>query len=258
MKIVHDPTHQQINFLDERFYTTDNKTYYPSVTTVLDVYPKGQGFHNWLKSFGIQSEEIVKKAAQQGTNVHNAIDRYINGERLAWSDNEQSNYTLEEWLMILKFEEFWNITTPRVLANEISLVSEELEMGGTIDLVCAIKNPLGKEELWLIDHKTSNSIHTTHELQLAAYATMWNLLNPKYPINRTGILHLKAATRGFDSRGEKIQGKGWQLKEFDRHYSESYKVFQHVHAIWKEEHPTYKPKNKIYPDSIQRKEGIGE
>lgn len=252
MKIVHDPKHQQINFLDERFYTSGNGIYYPSVTTILDVYPKGQGFHNWLKSFGIQSEEIVKKAAQQGTNVHNAIDRYLNGEKLQWSDNEQSNYSLEEWLMILKFEEFWKLTTPKILAHELSLVSEELEFGGTIDLVCSIKNPLGKPEIWLIDHKTSNSIHTSHELQLAAYATMWNLLNPKYKIERTGILHLKAGTRGYDSKGEKIQGKGWQIKEFDRSYHEAYEVFKHVHAIWKEENPTYKPKNKIYPDSIQR------
>ena len=35
---------EQINFLDSRFYKTENGDYYPSVTTILGFYPKNKFF----------------------------------------------------------------------------------------------------------------------------------------------------------------------------------------------------------------------
>lgn len=246
MKVFHDVEAEQINFLDERFYTVDGKIFYPSVTTVLDVYPKGYGFVQWLKDLGNNADEVLKRAGEQGSKVHDAIDQFLKGFTVSWVDLDgKPNYTLEEWQMILKFTDFWNTWNPEILANESKLVSEKLGLGGTIDIVCRING-----EVWLIDFKTSNAIHTSYELQIAAYATMWNENNePK--IDRTGIMWLKSQTRGADKTGKKIQGQGWIIKEFDRHYSEAFKIFNHCHAIWKEEHPTYTPKNMIYPDKIK-------
>lgn len=246
MKVIHNAEAEQINFLDERFYTLDGNIFYPSVTTVLEVYPKGYGYLQWLKDLGNNADEVVRRAGEQGSKVHDAIDQYLKGFSVHWADSEgRTNYTLEEWQMILRFVEFWETHEPIILANESKLVSESLGLGGTIDIVCEING-----EIWLIDAKTSNAIHTSYELQIAAYAEMWNQLNPQ-PIDRTGIMWLKAQTRGADKTGKKIQGEGWQLKEFDRHYTEAFKVFQHCHAIWKEENPTYKPKNMMYPDKIK-------
>lgn len=47
MAILHKSARGRIDFLDERFYTNDH--FYPSVTTVLEVLPKGAGFYQWLK-----------------------------------------------------------------------------------------------------------------------------------------------------------------------------------------------------------------
>jgi hypothetical protein len=58
---------------------------------------------------------------------------------------------------------------------------------------------------WLLDIKTSNSLHTSYDLQLAAYAKAWNETHNEQ-IEETGILWLKAATRG--SAKDKIQGAG--------------------------------------------------
>lgn len=246
MKIIHDPKNKQINFLDERFYTNDGINYYPSVTTVLDVYPKGKGFQDWLKNLGLNTEEVLRRAGEQGTNVHNAIDSYLKGEELSWmNEEEKANYTLQEWMMILRFVDFFTTYKPEIIAHEVPLVSNTLELGGTIDLVCRING-----EVWLLDYKTSNALHTSYELQIAAYAMMWNETEPTARVDRTGIIHLKSATRGPDKTGKSIKGEGWLLKEFDRSYEEAFKLFRYVQRIWKEENPTYKPKNLIYPSII--------
>ena len=39
---------KQINVLDSRFYRC-NGNYYPSVTSILNFFPKNQFFHSWLK-----------------------------------------------------------------------------------------------------------------------------------------------------------------------------------------------------------------
>ena len=248
MKIFNDEKLKQINCLDERFYSTDGEKFYPSVTTILEVYPKGFGFEQWLKDVGDKAKDIADRAAAFGSKVHDATERLNKGEELSWIEEGKENYTLEEWKSLLKYSDFWAKTKPELIANEQAYCSEKLGYGGTIDRVVRI---IG--ELWLIDIKTSNYIHTSHELQLAAYAQMWNEFNPKYEIKNTGILHLKAATRTkkIDPAKNIFQGVGWQLKSFDRHYKDAFKILQHTQAIWKEENPNYKPLNMIYPSTIK-------
>lgn len=244
MKIFVDNEAQQVNVADERFYRSKNvpDTYYPSVTTILEAYYKGYGFHEWLKQVGYNADEILKKAGEQGSNVHALIDNYLQGFPVSWlDDNGKMLYTLNEWQMFTKFVEFWTTFKPEKIVHEFGIVDDVLKFGGTIDFVGKING-----EMWLIDWKTSNYIHKTYELQIAAYATIWNRLNPSHEIKRTGILWLNSATRGADKKGKNIQGEGWQLKEFDRHYSEAFELFKHTQAIWNEENPNYKPKNLIY------------
>ena len=84
--IIHDPKikrvveytqdNKQINVLDQRFYRRNGK-YYPSVTSILNFFPKNQFFHNWLKDVGHNSEIIANKAANEGTQVHNALESFL-------------------------------------------------------------------------------------------------------------------------------------------------------------------------------------
>ena len=72
---------KQVNVLDSRFYRRDDK-YYPSVTSVLNYFPKNQFFHSWLKDVGHNSDIIAAKAAAEGTQVHTAVDAFLNGEEI--------------------------------------------------------------------------------------------------------------------------------------------------------------------------------
>ncbi len=245
MKIIHNPESSQITFLDERFYfNKETGKYNPSVSTILDVYPKGYGFVRWLKDLGSNADVILARAQEQGSNIHDAIDMLAKGAEIKWIDGEKENYTLAEWLMILKFVDFYKAYKPTIITSEESLVSDELGYGGTLDLVCKIKG-----EVWYIDYKSGKAIYKTNKIQAAAYQKLWNG-QKEDKIERLGCLHLQAQTRGPDRTGKNIQGLGWKLDEATEP-EKLYRLFEHSHAIWREENPNPRPKNIEYPDILK-------
>jgi hypothetical protein len=234
---------KQVNVLDSRFYRRNEK-YYPSVTSVLNYFPKNQFFHNWLKDVGHNSDVIASKAANEGTQVHSAIDAYLNGEEINWIDEYgQARYSLDVWRMILKFADFWTTHKPELIVTEYHLFSDNHEYAGTADLVVKIN-----DKVWLLDIKTSNSLHTSYGLQLAAYAMAWNETHNQI-IEDTGILWLKASTRG-EGKGDNIQGKGWQLKQYGN-IATNFKMFQNIYEIYKMENPDFKPVTELLPTSVK-------
>lgn len=241
-RIHHNEQAQQINIFDERFYTLDNEHYYPSVTTVLEALPETAQLKVWKKSVGFNADIILERAANEGSNIHDTIETLLIGGVVLYH-----NYNKTEWQCICRFVEFWTRFQPQLIATEQIIVSINLRLGGTIDIVCMID---GKR--WLIDAKSSNAIHESHEIQIAAYATMWNEQHPDLPIDCVGILHLKALTRGEDKKGLKMQGKGWQIVTFDTPYQETYeKVFIPLRAVWDHCNPDYKPAIITLPDRLQ-------
>ena len=101
-----DEQGKQVNFLDSRFYKR-NEHYYPSVTSILQYFPKGKFFENWLKDVGHNADIIVRKSADEGTQTHSLIERYLIGEQLNWLDDYgNATCSLNVWQMLLKFVEF--------------------------------------------------------------------------------------------------------------------------------------------------------
>jgi hypothetical protein len=241
--IEYSEDNKQINVLDTRFYRRNNK-YYPSVSSILNYFPKNQYFHSWLKDVGHNADIIVQKAAQEGTQVHNAIEAFLNGEDIKWIDDYgNARYSLDIWKMILKFAEFWNTHKPELVASEYHLFSDKHEYAGTADLIVRFK-----EKLWLLDIKTSNSLHTSYDLQLASYAKAWNETHDE-AIEKTGIIWLKAATRG-EGKKDKIQGKGWELKIIDD-IDKNFDMFLKIYDIFKLENPDSEPAFLTLPTSIK-------
>lgn len=252
MKVIHNKDNKQITFLDERFYFDDKTgTYHPSATTVLNAYPKGFGYIQWLKDLGSNADEVMKRAGDQGSRIHDAIESFFLGTELKWIEDEKENYTLDEWLMLLKFHEFYTTYKPKQIVVEESLVSPKLGFGGTLDLVCTM--PAFPNEVWYIDWKSGGAIYKTNKIQCAAYQALWNETKKK-KITRVACLHLRSATRGPDKSGKKIQGKGWKLDEVENP-EHDYKLFRHTQVLWREENPNPKPKNMVYPDRIKMKGG---
>ena len=234
---------KQVNVLDSRFYRREGN-YYPSVTSVLNYFPKNQFFHAWLKDVGHNSEIIANKAAGEGTQVHHAVDAFLNGEEITWIDEfGNAKYNLDVWRMILKFADFWNTHKPELIATEYHLFSDEHKYAGTADLVVRMF-----DNIWLLDLKTSNSLHTSYDLQLAAYATAWNETHDE-KVTHTGILWVKANTRS-EGKGDKIQGKGWELK-FVNDIEKNFKMFKNIYEIYTLENPNFKPVTEMLPTSVK-------
>lgn len=235
MKVLQDQTNLQIHILDERFYQSpsDENKFYPGATTVLQVWPKTQ-LNEWFKEVGFNADIKLERAGEIGTHVHEAIEQFLLGNPIMIEADEQI-YTIVEWEMVTKFMQFYYRYRPETISVERVFVSDELEYGGMLDWICKIEN-----EIWYIDFKTSNNLWKEHYYQIAAYKRLAESLGQ--PIDRIGLLHLKAATR----TEKEMQGVGWKvypLLEIDN----ALRMFDHAHAIWKEENPNFKPKNKIFP-----------
>ena len=248
-RLIHpDSTARQITLTDSRFYQRGEEKYYPSVTTVLSYFPKSKFFETWLKDVGANADIIMRRAGNEGTQVHEAIEAYLKGEEIHWLDQwGKTKYSLKVWQMILKFVEFWETYKPTLVESEVHVFSDELKIAGTADLILEIDG-----ELWMVDIKTSNYLHDTYDLQLACYTQAWNE-NFERPIDRMGILWLKASTRGESKKEGVIQGKGWQLKESSTPLEEGKRIFQHLYEIYLIKQPNVKPITEVLPTSIKLK-----
>jgi len=233
---------KQVHFLDERFYNVGDEQYYPSVTTILDLYPKGPAFSQWLKDVGNNAKIIAERAAESGSKVHEACERLVNGEELEWDDNK---YDLNEWQGVLRFYDFVSRFEPEWEAVEVTTISHKYRYAGTIDLVCKFG-----DKTWLLDIKFGNAIYDTYFMQLAAYRQSWNETNPDHQIDEMGILWLKANTRTEGRKGA-VQGVGWQLVKPKDTYERLFEIFKHVLDIYYFENPDPKPKNLVLLSKIK-------
>ena len=239
---------KQITLPDARYYRRNGK-YYPSVTYVLSCYPKGKHFQDWLKKVGFSADWIVKKAAEEGTQVHEMIEEYLNGKELNFLNNGTPVYNPNVWQMFLKFVDFWEEYNPTLIEAEVHLFSDEIKVAGTCDLVCEIEVN-GKNEMWIIDFKTSNNLQITHDLQGAIYAKCYEEC---YGINvdRVGVLWLKSSKRG--PKEGAIQGKGWEMYESKRSQEKNIDIFNTVKKLFDLENPRHTPHFTEFKTTAKRK-----
>ena len=226
---------KQINFLDRRVYQRGEGIYYPSVTTILQYMPKNKFFETWIKDVGHNADIIMRRAGKEGTQVHEAIEILLSGEELNWIDDfGNAKYNEKVWEMINKFVEFWSTCKPELISTEEFVFSDKHKFAGTADLVCKIDG-----EVWLVDFKTSNSLHKSYDLQLASYATALKECRG-INIERTGILWLKSSKRGPSKQKGRIQGRGWELKAIDN-INENFELFKIIRKLYNLENPDTEP-----------------
>jgi hypothetical protein len=237
--------HKQITLPDSRYYRR-NGEYYPSITYVLSYYPKGKHFEDWLKKVGYSAEYVVKKAAEEGTMVHEMIESYLEGNELSFLDQfDNPKYNPDVWQMFLRFVEFWETYEPKLIETEVHLFSDELKVAGTCDLVCEIEN-----KLWIIDFKTSNHVQPTYEIQTAVYGQCYKECYGK-EVDNYGILWLKSSKR--KPAKDKMQGKGWEVVLSTRTQEENLDIFKTVKRLYDLENPNEAPSFTEFRTSVKRK-----
>jgi len=228
----------KITFVDGRFYFDQNDNYVPSVTTILEAYPKPYALLQWIKENGENSDKIRDAKGDIGSAVHRLTENYDNGFDCNLLDLEGSPlYSLEVWSMFERYVDFTNRFNPVHNMIEQNIININLGYAGTLDRV---SNLNGKK--FLIDIKTSNGVYNSFWLQLAAYREL--LKNEGIEVDGVAILWLNAKTRSNGSNGA-IQGMGWQLLQKDD-TTEDFMLFEAVKKLWLAENKNAKPKEFSY------------
>ena len=234
-----DLTAQRIDFLDNRFYFSEDGTAVPSVTTLLEAYPKGAAFYEWLKKNGEDSDTIRDEAGRKGSLVHGLTESYDNGEEVSLLNEEgYVVYKMVEWVMFECYVEFWSRFPFEIIHTELSLVSKSLGFAGTLDRIIEMN---GKRVL--LDIKTSGSIWPSFWLQLAAYKQLFQEASLE-KIDEVAILWLNAKTR-TDGKKDTCQGKGWQLISL-ADTARDWQLFKATQQLWLAENGTQTPKAFSY------------
>ena len=87
-------------------------------------------------------------------------------------------------------------------------------------------------------------------MQLAAYKQSWEETNPDHPIDKMGILHLKAATR-TEGKPPAMQGKGWKIEFPKDSYEKLFHMFENTLEIYYFDNPDPRPKNLVLPSVVK-------
>lgn len=227
----------------EHWYPSLRKkgVYYPSITTLLSVFPKGIGFNMYLtaQTSWEASQKTLEEAAQRGTRVHNACDRLENGEELKIEEFPQ-----EEWLRIWGFVKWIESYKPKLIYKELGMVSDKFKTGGRIDRVYEIDG-----KIIVLDIKTGKSNYDNYYAQTSAYATL--LGDPKtmfyekaesVQVDDTAILRLSHLSKnGYQYS---IRGK--------EEWKNDFKSFKNCQEIWNYLNPDKKgPKILELPSTLK-------
>lgn len=249
----------QLTLNDKRWYAVEQKDgsylYYPSVTWILDVYPKGIGFHKWLASLPDYEtgRQMLNAAGDRGSKVHWGISQLVKNETIHLSDipyGYSEPFTGEEWEFLMSFVSWFKIFRPLSFMVEQPVISEKHGYAGTADLVCVVDEGLllsfnprskkapvksGKQVTCLFDWKTSRNIYDSHKLQVYAYTE-------PLKVDYVGILRLGASNKnGFEF---------WISKVDSKERPDYFGKFLSCFEIWKHEHGNARPITIHAPEEL--------
>lgn len=244
-----DLKRKRVQFKDKRAYECQDAPnhFVPSMTTILDCYPKGAQFYQMIKKHGENVDLIFAEAMERGSDVHNLTEILdAAGSVNVMDDNGVCRYDIKTIEQTYKYKEFRDRYPFKLKDNETSYGSLELGFGGTIDRV--FEDADGN--LWLMDLKTGG-VYDYYWLQLEGYRRLYNQYNrPEIAEGRIAIIHLDAKTR----TERDWQGKGWQILFPERTAEDLWSDFQATKRLFHRTQPNFTPKNRIFDAVISLKE----
>lgn len=239
MKHFYNEEAKRIDIMDERWYEVKDgdKTHtLRSVTTFLEVYPKGYGFRQWLKTAGFNADLVLERSAQFGSAVHSMIERALQGETVSYYDGMD----IKVWERFLIWLDFWK----ELNANHdvkwskdfVEMITYDLDLqyAGTVDLIARIDG-----EIELFDWKTGNYIGDEAEIQLSAYAKSVEK-QLKCEVKKCNIVHIPL---------DKPNKKGYRIKEVTD-IENNFEDFLSVQRVYFRSHKNEKPKYKTLPSEV--------
>lgn len=241
---------QIVSTLGARFYNMPDKDIWfekmeivltkaqrPSVTTILEVWPKGKEFWDWLASRMSYEEAIFERdmGGERGTRCHDTYENLAYGDTYSFEAyaemyfRGQPEIAVPEWRKIEAFEQWhtdWGspgVVTRRngVPAIECALYSWEHGYAGTTDKVYT-GGKFGSKRI-MVDYKTSKGIWDSFWAQLAAYFVAWHEMGEE-PIDGIAI---------FRPNAKKACGYDFEVIEDPKQIEEWFQDFLAAYRLWR-------------------------
>jgi hypothetical protein len=204
--------------------------HWPSVTTFLSAYPTSEQLVKWIAEQGFhESRQIRDAAGRAGTKIHLGVDDLIQGNEL-----QEHSYTTEEWVKLKSFVDWYAEFKPEIIMTEIPVFCKKGGYAGRVDCIAKING-----EIYVIDWKSSRSIHDSAVLQAAAYShAIEDITDLK--IDNSSIVQLGASNK-----------KGFRFVIFPD-WHDHYKVFENVKQVWLYDNGKDKePPVLVLPESLK-------
>lgn len=225
-------TPKTIKVLDDRFYL-HGEEFYPSVTTILKLYPKGNAIMKWVAEHGLlESNRLKGLAAYKGSLIHETIEKLIKG---TIKKVEYKNFEEDEWRYMISFVNFWNDFQCETITTEKAVYSHDYKYAGTLDWEGFVTEK-GERKLVRIDWKTSNYFYPEYDLQLSAYE-MAEREDGKPSADELWVVRFGTQTK----RGYSIHKVTVEKMEFH------FETFLMFNNMWRRLNPTAKPFEKDIP-----------
>ena len=243
----------RITTVNERWYAKQGENpdtklpeyqFFPSSTWIASHYPKGIAFYKWLADKGWNDAEAIKNAAgNKGSKVHQAIELLEKAGELPIETvftNSDTGFaeqlTTEELDCIFSFTKWHEETKPLLIANEMTVFGNNY--AGTLDRIYNING-----QIYIVDLKTSQQIWEEFKLQVSSYSHA-----------EIDYVSLGITKEAWDKRkmailqvGYRLNKAGWKFTEVE----DKFYLFQMAYAIWQNENPNSKPKQKDYPLTLR-------
>lgn len=180
----------------------------PGTTTIMSVLAK-PALIKWANDLGLEGIEYTKyldALSDVGTLAHKMVECYFTGEDVDYS-NYSANVKEKAENCMKSFYAWTKSHKVEPIENEIQLVSEQFQYGGTIDCYCRIN-----DEIYLLDFKTGKALYNEQLIQLAAYMQLLN--ENDYLCTKAKILRIgRSEGEGFEERELTNFARYWQIFE---------------------------------------------
>lgn len=180
-------TNRKLKLLDRvdgHWYENEFGKVIPSITTLRNiVYPK-DWYKFWIYSL-MKKYEINKKDAETkasfisassmdvGTELHRLAEDYCNNKPIEY---DPKDYEKDPGELFYTVKTVLDESVTDIFATEYPMYSNNLEVAGTVDMVCTFDG-----EISIVDYKNSRSYKSLRDMikhgyceQVCAYGEMWN------------------------------------------------------------------------------------
>ena len=159
----------------------------PGVTTIIGRFKESGALMHWAFKQGQSGASSLyekrDEAANAGSLAHDMVFQRLNGDEVVIPDGTDKKIAEQAQQAFDAYLTWESMTKLEVIEQEMPLVSDQYNFGGTPDGIGRVNGKLS-----VIDWKTSNGVYQDYLLQLAAYNILLKECRPDLEI--TGGFHL--------------------------------------------------------------------